>query len=208
MDIRTAKRGSDKPQAAEPPVLQTSEKTTPNIPHVADDGSFVAPLPDYDGDVVIGQYMSYLKENDVSEDDIRSVLEAIVTSGSVAWDFKLLDSIPVVFQLRPSWVNDVILETIDNETSDNEKVSMLRYNNLVAVCNLAASMTQFRDEKYVISSRDDFLAAKKRVEALPYVIQGALVNKLAVFDRTVAVAMSDWAVKNFMKPRKDSSARS
>ena len=110
---------------------------------------------------------------------------------------------PVEFRVRPSWVDDYILELIDRETADNERVSMMRYNNMVAVCNLAASMTAFKGETYRVETRDDFETARKRIQDMPYIIQNALVNKLAVFDRTIAVATSDWAIKNFTKPRKE-----
>ena len=36
---------------------------------------------------------------------------------------------------------------------------------------------------------------------MPYITQNALVNALSLFDKALAVATSDWAVKNFTKPR-------
>ena len=141
--------------------------------------------------------------DNITDDDIRDVLECLITSGNVSWRFELFDRIPVEFRVRPSWVDDYILELVDRETADNDRVSMMRYNNLVAVCNLAASMAAFRDETYRVETKEDFEKARKRVQDMPYIIQNALVNKLAVFDRTIAVATSDWAVKNFMRPRKE-----
>jgi len=165
--------------------------------------SIKSPLEEFGPESVIKSYLDFLHARNITDDDIRDVLECLITSGNVSWRFELFDRIPVEFRVRPSWVDDYILELVDRETADNDRVSMMRYNNLVAVCNLAASMAAFRDETYRVETKEDFEKARKRVQDMPYIIQNALVNKLAVFDRTIAVATSDWAVKNFMRPRKE-----
>lgn len=200
MDIRKAKRQKT---GTVPPRSITPEKKVASVPAIDNDGVAVAPMDMYGGDVVIAQYMEFLKENDITEEDITNVLSALITSGNVVWKFELLNQIPVEFQVRKSWLNDHILEVIDEETKGNEKVSMMRYNNMIAVCNLAASMTAYKDEQYRIDTKEDFAKARKRVQDMPYIIQNALVNKLAVFERVVAVAVSEWALKNFTKPRKE-----
>ena len=166
-------------------------------------GDAVAPSDAFGADAVISQYMSFLKDNDITMEDLENVLSALISAGNVSWKFDLLGSIPAEFQVRSTWVNDYILELVDQETKDDQKVSMLRYNNIIAVCNLAASLTAYKDEVYRIESREDFDKARKRIQDMPYIIQNALVNKLAVFDRAIAVATSDWAIKNFTKPRKE-----
>lgn len=186
-----------------PPATLTEEKTARPVPEVDGVATMKGPLEEFGPESVIRQYLDFLHAHDITDDDIQNVLECLITSGSVSWQFQLFDRLPVEFRVRPSWIDDYILELIDKETTDNERVSLMRYNNIVAVCNLAASLTAFRDETYRIETREDFERARKRIQDMPYIVQNALVNKLAVFDRTIAVATSDWAVKNFTKPRKE-----
>lgn len=207
MDIRLASRNTGAPRGMKegtvPPGTLTEEKAARPVPEVDGEATIKGPLEEFGPESVISQYLDFLHAHDITDDDIQDVLECLITSGNVSWQFKLFDRMPVEFRVRPSWVDDYILELIDRETADNERVSMMRYNNMVAVCNLAASMTAFKGETYRVETRDDFEMARKRIQDMPYIIQNALVNKLAVFDRTIAVATSDWAIKNFTKPRKE-----
>ena len=200
IDIRNAR----KPEGTVPPKNIASEKASRKIPDVGEDGQ-ITMQSDYDGDPVIAGYMEYLNKNDITEEDIQNVLQAIITSSGVSWKFKLFDSIPVTFNIRESWVDDYIVEVVDALSSNNQHLSTVHYNNIVAQCNLAASMVEYNGEKYVIANEDDLSKARERIRKMPYVIQNALVKKLAVFDRTIAVATSDWAVKNFTKPRQEKS---
>lgn len=224
MDIRSASRGMGSFRTAQdtksmqdikntqdtalaggtvPPATLTEEKTSRPVPEVDGEATMKGPLEEFGPESVIRQYLDFLHAHDITDEDIQNVLECLITSGNVSWQFQLFDRLPVEFRVRPSWIDDYILELIDKETTDNERVSLMRYNNMVAVCNLAASLTAFRDETYRIETREDFERARKRIQDMPYIVQNALVNKLAVFDRTIAVATSDWAVKNFTKPRKE-----
>ena len=207
MDIRLASRNTGAPRGMKegtvPPATLTEEKAARPVPEVDGEATIKGPLEEFGPESVISQYLDFLHAHDITDDDIQHVLECLITSGNVSWQFKLFDRMPVEFRVRPSWVDDYILELIDREAADNERVSLMRYNNMVAVCNLAASMTAFKDETYRVETREDFEMARKRIQDMPYIIQNALVNKLAVFDRTIAVATSDWAIKNFTKPRKE-----
>lgn len=207
MDIRLASRNTGAPRGMKegtvPPGTLTEEKAARPVPEVDGEATIKGPLEEFGPESVISQYLDFLHAHDITDDDIQDVLECLITSGNVSWQFKLFDRMPVEFRVRPSWVDDYILELIDREAADNERVSLMRYNNMVAVCNLAASMTAFKDETYRVETREDFEMARKRIQDMPYIIQNALVNKLAVFDRTIAVATSDWAIKNFTKPRKE-----
>ncbi len=207
MDIRLASRNTGAPRGMKegtvPPATLTEEKAARPVPEVDGEATIKGPLEEFGPESVISQYLDFLHAHDITDDDIQDVLECLITSGNVSWQFKLFDRMPVEFRVRPSWVDDYILELIDREAADNERVSLMRYNNMVAVCNLAASMTAFKDETYRVETREDFEMARKRIQDMPYIIQNALVNKLAVFDRTIAVATSDWAIKNFTKPRKE-----
>ena len=197
MDIRKA----HKVNGTMPPRTPAVEKDPQKIADVNNRGDVV--VDDFNGDAGCQAYMQYLNDNGITEDDVRNVQEALLTSENVSWSFDLFDKIPVVFEVRPAWIDDYIIEIIDNLASDNNRVSNVRYNNVVAECNLAASMKKYKDQDYVINSREDLDAARKRVQALPFIIQNALVKKLSVFDRTIAVATSDWAIKNFMKPQQE-----
>ena len=199
IDIRQARPGA----GTVPPFNVASEKTEKPLPDVDDaTGSITV---DYGGDAVIATYMDFLKNNGITEDDVQQVLDALLTSGNVVYNFQLFDRIPVSFVSREVWVDDYIVELLDDMASKTAHISNVRYNNTVAECNLAASMTAYNNERYTIATREDLDKARERIRKMPYVIQNALVKKLAVFDRTLAVATSDWAVKNFMKPRQESS---
>ena len=199
MDIRSANKG----KGTIPPKELTPEKHQPPVPEVTENGAAVAPDESFGEDMVIEQYRKFLHENDLSDDDIKDILTALITSGNVTWKFELFNKIPVEFQVRPAWVNDYIMEQIDKMTADDPKLSLVRYNNLMAVCNLAASMTVYNGKPCLIKKTEDFDKALKFVQDMPFIVQNALVNKLAVFDRAIAVATSQWAVRNFTEPRKD-----
>ena len=160
MDIRLASRNTGAPcgmkEGTVPPATLTEEKAARPVPEVDGEATIKGPLEEFGPESVISQYLDFLHARNITDDDIRDVLECLITSGNVSWRFELFDRIPVEFRVRPSWVDDYILELIDREAADNERVSLMRYNNMVAVCNLAASMTAFKDETYRVETREDF----------------------------------------------------
>ena len=203
-NARTSKKFNDTGTVPQEHIAPTKESKP--IPDVDENGEVTIPMAaNYDGDYVIAGYMEFLQKNGVTEEDVQNVLDALLTSGNVSWSFDLFERIPVTFVTREAWLDDYITEQIDDIASRSARVSNVRFNNLVAECNLAASLAQFRDEHYRIEKREDLEVARTRVQHMPHVIQNALVRKLAVFDRTLAVATSDWAVRNFTKPRQESS---
>lgn len=203
MDIRAAKRpekGTKKPAVvAEEPVLNTTQPLEEN-------GKLEDALKKY-GDVTIASYMRDLEDNGITEADILELLDTLITTGSAAYETELFGRIPVRFQVRATWVNDHILKLIDKATQGNEQVSLLRFNSLVALYNLAGSLVQFGDNTYTVTKEKEFDKAVDRVKEMPYITQNALVNALSLFDKALAVATSDWAVKNFTKPRQEGSGR-
>lgn len=205
MDIRRAKP----PLGTMPPRSVASEGKAPQGVNIDDKGEVVTEEIDfYGGDMVVKGYMEYLEKNNIHEDDISEVMEVLFTTGSVSWSFELFDRIPVTFVSRSAWVDNYISEILDKIASQSSIVSNVRFNNIVAECNLAASMSKYGDNSFSIAVETDMEAAREFVRQLPYVIHNALVRKLAVFDRLLAVATSDWAIKNFMKPRQEKSERS
>ena len=168
MDIRSASRpisGSFARSGAQaegivPPATVANEKPVPTVPEVDGEAGRNSRLEEFGPESVIKSYLDFLHARNITDDDIGYVLECLITSGNVSWRCELLDRIPVEFRVRPSWVDDYILELVDRETADNDRVSMMRYNNLVAVCNLAASMAAFRDETYRVETKEDFEKAR------------------------------------------------
>lgn len=197
MDIRAAKRpekGTKKPAAvAEEPVVNTTQP-------MEEGGKLEEAIKKY-GDVSIASYMKDLEDNGITEADILELLDTLITTGSAAYETELFGRIPVRFQVRPTWVNDHILKLVDDTTKGESQVSLLRFNTLVAMYNLAGSLVQFGKETYTVTKEKDFDKAVTRVKEMPYITQNALVNALSLFDKALAVATSDWAVKNFTKPR-------
>lgn len=205
MDIRSARP----PKGSMPPRNVAPEKPEMRSVDVDEKNEITEnEIETYGGDLVVAGYMEYLEKNGISESDIGDILEALIANGSVSWSFELLERIPVEFVLRPAWVDDYITATFDRLAGETARVSNLRCHNIIAECNLAASLARYGETSFVVRSEDDMDAARERVRKMPFIIQNALVRKLAVFDRVMAVAMSDWAVKNFMKPRQEKSAQS
>lgn len=199
MDIRSAKR----PVGTQQATSITEEKPTNITPTFDADGTSTDISLDKYESVVIGQYMAFLKDNGISEEDIMGLLDRLITDGDVTYSTVVFGKIPAVFRVRPAWINDLILQKMDEVTGSSDKVSVMRFNNLIALYNLAASLIQYGDNRYDIDTEEAFDTALERIKRMPYIAQNALVNALSVFDRALAVATSDWAVKNFTKPLTD-----
>ena len=69
--------------------------------------------------------------------------------------------------------------------------------------NLAASLLRFGDSKFSAEDEESFENNLKFVRRLAFVYRNRLIEKLAVFDRAVTIATSDWALKNFTHPPKE-----
>ena len=199
MDIRSAKKGA----GTKPQKNVAEDATVTTTPALGMDGESTMGSVEKYGNIAVARYMEELKEEGIREEDILGLLDRIITDGDVFYDTTLFGRVPVRFHIRPSWLNDKILEKLDDTTKGNEKVSVMRFNNLVALYNLAASLVKYGDNTYSITTEEDFEKAVERVNALSYIVQSALVNALSVFDKAVAVATSDWAVKTFTSPRKE-----
>ena len=156
-------------------------------------------VPDETSKDIVAEYLEYLKENDISEEDILAVLDSIITSGNVYWNFNLFDKIPVTFKIRPTWVNNMLVERMDT----NPPKTFSRFSELVGLYNLAGSLSKYKDRDFNIQEKEDFEESKEFILGLPFILQSHLIKKMALFDRVVAVATSDWAVANFTKPQSE-----
>ena len=137
-----------------------------------------------------------MEENDISKEDIFKVLDTIITSGEVYWQFELLGKIPVVFKMRPAWVNEELIKYIERE----QPKTISRFSDIVSMYNLAGSLVNYKDKNYEVKAVEDLNNNISFIMSLPFIIQNRLVAQMAIFDRVIAVATSDWAIENFSKP--------
>jgi hypothetical protein len=191
MDVRDFKKG----KGTTPPTAVT--------PDLGEERRVTGEPDDTVGDMVITQFLAFLDERGVSRDDVMKLLASILSSGTAGWSFRLFDRIPVTFAMRRAWVSDYVIREIDKlyKAADGG-VSMARVNFQVGLLNLSGSLVNYGDQVFSPETEEGLAAARAFLEKLPYAVQGALVRHLALFDRAVAVATSDWAVKNFTEPRK------
>jgi len=143
------------------------------------------------------EYREFLTLHEVKDDDIQAVLDALITDGEVFWSFNILGKVPVTYRTRPTWTNMALLKELELQ----EAKTYMRFTNIVGLYNLAGSLVSFRDQKFTLDSQEDLQTTYEFVNGLSYVFQAKLIEKLALFDRLVTVATSDWAIKNFMEPQ-------
>lgn len=162
MDIRGAIKGTPAPKTLAAEKLE--QTLTPSDSVSVDEET-------YDGNLLIQEYMRFLKDHDVQKDDIMNVLDAIISTGDFQWAFDLFDKVPVRFRMRKVWIEDHILRKIDGASAESEgKLSMIRYSNLARMLNLAGSLAAYGDTKFDPQSTDDYEKILLFVEKLPYPI--------------------------------------
>ena len=150
-------------------------------------------------DARIKEYYEYLKTKDITDGDIVSVLDTLITSGSVKWGFKLFNRIEVDLVVRPAWVNSFILREV--ETLAPKTFS--RFTDIVSTYNLAGSLVKFGSQKFSNATEADVRNNYDDIARMSFIVQNKLVQQLAIFDRLIAVATSDWAIENFTKPQSE-----
>lgn len=147
----------------------------------------------------IQEYLRYLEEHDIHKEDILGVLDSIISTGNVYWSFNLFEKIPVTFKIRPSWVNDILVDRMDKLPPK----TFSKFSETVGCHNLAGSLVTYKDTSFNVDSKEVFEKSLEFVKNLPFIIQNHLIKKMAIFDRVVAVATSDWAVENFTPPQSE-----
>ena len=206
MNIRTATKGT---KVKGIPTEPLEEKTVEEIQGTAgveapEKTSPVTP-DDFEGNGLIQEYMTFIEDHGVTKDDVFHLLESIMTTGYLEWETSINKGrTPVIFRMRPVWAEDVIAKNIDKLSSD-KNLSMARFSNVLRMLNLAASMVQFGERKFDVDNEEAFDASVEFIKSLPYPVFAAVTTQLAVFDRAIAVATSEWAMKNFTEPRKENS---
>jgi hypothetical protein len=150
-------------------------------------------------DARIQEYYEYLKTKGITDTDLIQVLDTIITSGSVKWAFKLFNKIDVEMIMRPAWVNSFILREV--ETLEPRTFS--RFTDIVSMYNLAGSLIKYNDQRFIHDSEEDIRKNYFIISKFSFIIQNKLIQQLAIFDRLVAVATSDWAIENFTEPQSE-----
>ena len=148
------------------------------------------------GKDVIEAYIKYLEENDITTKDIFKVLDTIIAVGDVFWEFQLLGKIPVIFKMRPAWVNERLVKQVEVDAPK----TFARFSDTVSVYNLAGSLVSYNKQSYEIHAEEDLDRNIKFIMSVPFIIQNRLIKQMAIFDRLIAVATSEWAVENFTEP--------
>ena len=148
-------------------------------------------------DEVIQAHKDFLETRGIDEVTIMSVLDMLVSGQVVLWQFELLGKIPVTFRVRPQWVDKFLIEEMERLRPTN----IARFTDLIGTINLSGSLEKYGDKSFRATTVDDLKIVSDFLSSLPFVIQNKLVDELAVFDRVLVVATSDWAVKNFTEPR-------
>lgn len=145
------------------------------------------------------KYLEYFETLGITKTKVFEILDSILTSGQINWNFNLLNKIPVVFRLRPSWVNDELLKILDESTPR----TLVGYTEIISKFNLAGSLKIYNNISIDIKKKEDLENALNFIGELPYIVRAHLIKQLAVFDRVVAIATSDWALENFTLPQQE-----
>lgn len=172
-----------------------SQKPT-NVPEELKLTTLADDIEDIESNQVIKEYIKLLADEGITKEDIFSVLDSIVTSGEVFWSFQLLGKIPVRLKMRPAWVNSELTQKLD-------KLQPKTYacmTDIINIYNLAGSLDAYKEQNLGAKESKDLDTLIDFVSKLPSPILYKLIKKLAIFDRLLAVAMSDWAVENFTSP--------
>ena len=192
MDIRNFKAPSDPSQnrgTSFSGMIPTAPKDDPKKV----DTSFE--VSEQNDSLVLEEYLSFLEEKKISESMVYQALDQLLTTGQFLWQFNLLEKIPVVFKVRPAFVNSLVIRDI--EKANPRTVSY--FQDMINISNLAGSLFKYGETTLDASNEESFLHAKEFVAKLPFVITQKLVQELIIFDRLIAAATSDKILENFMK---------
>ena len=160
-----------------------------------------SPLPsDIDDDTIVKTYLSLLNDHGITETHILRVLDALLTEGVVNWSFDLLEKIPCMFTTRNGIAVDFLMECLEEE--DPKMVS--RYQSIVAHVNISASLVRYKEHTFAVDTKESIRANMDWLAKQPFIIIDSLTKQLALFDRVIAVATSEWGIKNFTQPLSES----
>ncbi len=195
MDVRNFQKPKKTGTSVKGPVTPS---TTPEVtPEDKQEEQHTTEQPRETTAEIIDEYLRYLKKEDITEDQILQVLDSIVTTGNIYWNFELFNKIPVTFKIRPTWVNTKLSEKIDRV----QPKTFSRFSEIVGLYNLAGSLVEYNGTNIDVQSESDFNRNLEFVNNLPFIVQSHLIKKMSIFDRVVSVATSDRFIENFTKPQ-------
>jgi hypothetical protein len=147
----------------------------------------------------IKNYLTYFETLGITKTKVLEILDTILTTGDVNWSFSLLNKIPVVFRLRPSWVNDELLSYLDL----NPPKTIVGFTEVIGRYNLAGSLRTYNNIKMDIQNEEELDNTLLFISKLPYILKSHLIKELSIFDRLISVATSKWALENFSSPQQE-----
>jgi len=199
MDVRSFSKPESKkgttPATGIPVKEGTGEKVTQHNDAVT--SGLQDPFPT--GEKIIQEYLEYLAENDIHKEDVLKVLDSIISTGDVYWQFNLLGKIPVTFKMRRAWVNELLMDRMDKTPPK----TIARFHDILSMYNLAGSLVQYGEHETPLINEEQLHSNVEFVSNLPFIMLNRLIKQLSLFDRVVAVATSDWAVENFSEPQSE-----
>ncbi len=146
-------------------------------------------------DSVIDEYLAYLADFDITEEDTLNLLAVLIADGTIYWDWKLLGHIPVTFKVRQAWHNEHLNEVIEKLNP----TTYARFTELVGLHNLAGSLVKYGKQTFRPEDEKGLAVVLNFINTQPYIIREKLHKQLCIFDRLIAVATSDRVVANFTK---------
>ena len=146
-------------------------------------------------------WLEELEYEDITTNDAAIILDAVITNGMYEGSYKM-GSLIVRMRTRTTSDADRVIEAIQDfkpETSGT-------LSHLIARMNLAASISQFGDNKFNFSAANDgnqeileqeFTERYKFISKVPAQIFFSLTQVLEKFDRRVQLACDPRAIENF-----------
>ena len=147
----------------------------------------------------INKQLEYFETLGITKTKLFELLDTLLTKGDVNWSFTLMRKIPVIFRLRPAWVNDELVKILD-ETPTN---TMIGFTEQISKYNLASSLKMYNNIGIDIQNKGDLENALNFIGKLPYIVKAHLIKELSLFDRIIAVATSDYFIENFSTPQQE-----
>jgi len=128
-----------------------------------------------------------------------SMLDTLMTGGEYIWDFLLFDRVPCKLRIRPDWVNQLRVKRMEVDAPK----TMVRFADMLNRYNLAGAIVQYGDGRFELENEEALTEILEHLGKLPFVVINALITELVKFDKITTVAMSPWAIKNFIKPQSE-----
>jgi len=148
-------------------------------------------------------YISKLREEmgleGYTDKDYFEILDTVITQGDYEWKFSILGKIECLFHIRPDWVQQSAIKEVERVTPK----TLARFTDIVNRYNLAGALLQMGGKRFTVEMDSDLDAVLTHIGKLPFAVVNLLVSKLVTFDRLVAIAMSPWALENFIEPQSE-----